>query len=147
MSDFAVVDASVAFKWLVEEEHSDTATALVRLWNEEGIQPSAPYLMLSEVANALHRRVIRGDLSPETAAGLMKDLLSMGVAFHDSSNLHVKALQLARRHNQSAVYDSYYLALAEELDCELWTADKRLYRSARASVDNLRWIGELVQHG
>ena len=36
MSVYVVVDASVAFKWLVEEEHSDKATALARLWDDEG---------------------------------------------------------------------------------------------------------------
>jgi len=36
MSEYVVVDASVAFKWLVEEEHSDKATALVRHWDDEG---------------------------------------------------------------------------------------------------------------
>ncbi len=39
MSDFVVVDASVAFKWLVEEENSDKATALTRLWDDHGTQP------------------------------------------------------------------------------------------------------------
>lgn len=58
MSEFAVVDASVAFKWLVEEEYSDEATSLTRLGIDEGIQPTAPSLMPFEVANALHRRVV-----------------------------------------------------------------------------------------
>ena len=45
MSEFVVVDASVAFKWLVEEEYSDEVTSLARLWTDEGIQPTAPPLM------------------------------------------------------------------------------------------------------
>ena len=45
MSEFVVVDASVAFKWLVEEENTDKATALIRLWNEKGTQLAAPRLM------------------------------------------------------------------------------------------------------
>ncbi len=58
MSEFVVVDASVAFKWLVEEENSDKATELTRLWDDEGVQLAAPSLMPFEVANALHRRVL-----------------------------------------------------------------------------------------
>lgn len=50
MSEFAVVDASVAFKWLVEEEYSDEATALTQLWIDEGIPPTASSLMPFEVA-------------------------------------------------------------------------------------------------
>ena len=32
--------------------------------------------------------------------------------------------------NRAAAYDSFYLALAEGLDCELWTADERLHNAA-----------------
>ena len=69
MSEFVVVDASVAFKWLVEEENSDKATALTRLWDDEGTHLAAPPLMPFEVANALHRRVVRGDLSGRGCSG------------------------------------------------------------------------------
>ena len=142
MSEFVVVDASVAFKWLVEEENSDKATALTRLWDDEGTQLAAPHLMPFEVANALHRRVMRGDLAVEVATELMQDLLSLGVALHEMPNLHRRALELASRLKQGAVYDAHYLALAESLGCELWTADQRFYRAASTGVDNVRWIGE-----
>ena len=143
MSEFVVVDASVAFKWLVEEENSDKATALTRLWDDEGVQLAAPPLMPFEVANALHRRVVKGELAVEVAADLMQDLMSLGVAFHATPNLHSKALELASRLMQGAVYDAHYLALAESLGCELWTADQKFYRAASSEVDNVRWIGEL----
>ncbi|MXZ42449.1 MAG: type II toxin-antitoxin system VapC family toxin [Caldilineaceae bacterium SB0666_bin_21] len=142
MSEFAVVDASVAFKWLVEEEYSDEATSLTRLWIDEGIQPTAPSLMPFEVANALHRRVVRGDLSVEVAADLMQNLMSLGIALHETPHLHRRALVLAGQLGQGAVYDAHYLALAESLGCEFWTADRRFYRTARPSIDSVRWIGE-----
>lgn len=142
MSEFAVVDASVAFKWLVEEEYSDEATSLTRLWIDEGIQPTAPSLMPFEVANALHRRVVRGDLSVEVAADLMQNLMSLGIALHETPHLHRRALVLAGQLGQGAVYDAHYLALAESLGCEFWTADRRFYRTARPRIDSVRWIGE-----
>ena len=142
MSEFVVVDASVAVKWLVEEENSDKATALTRLWDDEGTQLAAPSLMPFEVANVLHRRVVRGDLAVEVAADLMQDLMSLGVALHETPNLHRRALELANQLKQGAVYDAHYLALAESLGCELWTADQRFYRAAGIGVDNVRWIGE-----
>ena len=43
---------------------------------------------------------------------------------------------------QPAVYDSIYLALAEALDGELWTADERFYRAASPQFSNVRWLGE-----
>ena len=37
MSGFAVVDASLAFKWLVREEHTDKALAILRRWHNEEV--------------------------------------------------------------------------------------------------------------
>lgn len=144
MSDFVVVDASVAFKWLVEEENSDKATALTRLWDDHGTQPMAPPVMPFEVANALHRRVMREDFVLEVAKELLQDLLSLGVVLHQTPSLHIRALELASQLNQGAVYDAHYLALAESLDCEMWTADQRLYRAAGPVFDNMRWIGNFT---
>lgn len=142
MSEFVVVDASLAVKWLVEEEYSDRATALTRLWDEQGIQPVGPSLLPFEVANALHRRVARGEMDVEAAGGLLQDMMAVGVALTEMSGLHTRALELASQLRQGAVYDAHYLALAESLDCELWTADRRFYRAASPGIGNVRWIGE-----
>ena len=147
MSEFVVVDASIAFKWLVEEENSDKATALTRLWNNQGAQLAAPRLMPFEVCNALHRRVVRGELAVDVAAGLMQDLMTLGIALHESPDLHRRALILASRLDQGAIYDAHYLALADSLRCEFWTADRRFYRTARSSVDSLRWVGDFTAPG
>ncbi len=106
MSDFVVVDASVAFKWLVEEEHSDKATALARIWDDAGTRLAAPHLMPFEVTNILHRRVVRGELTVEVAVSLIRDLISVGIELHESPDLHAKALELASRLMQGATYDA-----------------------------------------
>ena len=142
VSEFVVVDASVAVKWLVEEEDSDRATSLVRLWDGGGVQMTAPYLMPFEVANALHRRVASGELEVEMAASLMEQLESFGIELHHPAGLHGIALRLANRLGQRASYDSHYLALAETLGCELWTADRQFYRAASPTAPNIRWIRE-----
>ena len=55
MSDFVVVDASLAFKWLVEEENSEVAHAILQVWDRQGIGLAALHLMPFEITNALHR--------------------------------------------------------------------------------------------
>ena len=122
MSEFVVVDASLAVKWLVEEEYSDRATALTLLWDEQGIQPIGPSLLPFEVANALHRRVARGEMDAEAAGDPLQDMMAVGVALTETPGLHRRALELASQFRQGAVHDAHYLALAENLDCELWTA-------------------------
>ncbi len=142
MNGLVVVDASLAVKWLVDEEDSDKAHAVLESWVARGVTRIAPYLMLFEVANALHRRVARGELSVDNSARMMTRLLGSSLELRQSPGLHVRALELASRLSQAAVYDAHYLALAESLNCELWTADYRLYRMASSEAENVRWIGE-----
>lgn len=144
MNGIVIVDASLAFKWLVREEHSDEARAISRSWASEGIRTAAPHLMPVEVTNALHRRVVRGELTVGDAARLLQNLLASGIELRDAPNLHVRALKLANELSQGAVYDSHYLALAETLDCELWTADEKFFRVASQAADNIRWVGGFV---
>ena len=147
MNGLVVVDASLALKWLVEEEFSDEAHAVLRSWGTERRHLAAPYLMLAEVTTALHRRVVRSELTVDDAEGLLEDLMSLGIKLHETPDIHGRALELASRLNQGAVYDAHYLALADILDCELWTADEKFFRAARPAVENVRWIGELAASG
>ncbi len=142
MNDYVVVDASLAFKWLVKEIHTDEANDLGRWWNNQGTRIAAPYLMPVEVTNALHRRVARGELTLEAATQRVQSLLSSGLELHQPSQLYGRALELASQLGQGAAYDAHYLALAETLGCEMWTADRRFYRAASPVVRSVRWVGE-----
>ena len=139
-----VVDASLAVKWLVEEDDSDTAHAALQFWVAQDITRIAPHLMPFEVANVLHRRVLRGELNAGDSLRMMALLLESSLELHQPPGIHIRALQLASQLKQNAAYDAHYLALAESLGCELWTADERFYRAASPSIDNIRWLGEFV---
>ena len=141
MNEFVVVDASLAVKWLVEEEDSDKAHAVLQSWVSQDITRIAPYLMPFEVANALHRRVVRGELSVDESARMIARLLGSRLELHQTPSLHVRALELASQLSQAAAYDAHYLALAEEFGCELWTADERFHLAA-VTAGNVHWIGE-----
>jgi predicted nucleic acid-binding protein len=60
------------------------------------------------------------------------------VADEDS---HRRSLALAAELDIASAYDAHYLALAEELDCELWTADSRLYNAVRDRFPRIRMLG------
>ena len=141
MNGFAVVDASLAAKWLLYEDNSDRARALSRRWTDDGTLPVAPYLLPVEVANVLHRRVVRGELNLGMAVRLVETLLASGVELRETPQIHVRTLELADELGQGAVYDSHYLALTESLGCDLWTADERFYRAATRESFAVNWIG------
>lgn len=137
-----VVDSSVAIKWLVDEPHSDRAAERLRAWAGAGLQLLAPDLIAAEVANALYKRVRRGDLTHDDAQALLAQLLDLGIELAPLSVLTPDALRLAHRFGSAACYDAHFLALAAREGCELWTADERLWNGVRRELAWVRWIGE-----
>lgn len=113
-----VVDASVAVKWVVEEEGSDAATALRKK------ELAAPALLLAECANALWAKARRDQLSSEEARECLDLLRAAPVTLVAMEELAPSALDLALELQQT-VYDSLYLALGLKLDAPVVTADRR----------------------
>ncbi|MEW6448013.1 MAG: type II toxin-antitoxin system VapC family toxin [Bacillota bacterium] len=132
-----VVDASLAAKWVVNEEGTETAVNLLERWAEEGFLVAAPCLIFIEVTNALYKRVRRGELTLSDAVILLEHLASLGIAIQDTASLHARTLELADRFGLPSTYDAYYLSLAETLQCEFWTADQRLYNIVK---QELNWV-------
>jgi predicted nucleic acid-binding protein len=137
------VDASVAVKWLLIEEHSDRAIALYEA-TAKGNQPiAAPPLLPLEVTNILRQRMRTQDgISLVRATEHLAAFLAFPIAFHNPVGLHHQALVLADALGLPATYDAHYLALAEHLACELWTDDRRLIRQVVHSLPFVRWIGD-----
>jgi predicted nucleic acid-binding protein len=63
--------------------------------------------------------------------------LALPLEPHGDADLHWRAVELANTFSLRAVYDPDYLALAELLEGEFWTADKAL---ARAVQSSLSWV-------
>ena len=115
-----VVDASVAVKWLVEEEHSDAADRLL----DGNHELFAPRLMASEVGNGLWRKVRMGELERSRAGALAAAISEMAVRWTEDEEVGPDAVRLSLALNRP-VYDCVYLALAHRLGVTLVTADIR----------------------
>ncbi len=113
-----VVDASVAIKWLVDEDDSLIARSLLDGTHEI----AAPRLMAVEVANALRRKTLQGDLEPLRAQELAEAIPRMQVNWTLDEILAHNALYLALILN-ATVPDCLYLALARVVPATLITAD------------------------
>ncbi|WP_353204782.1 type II toxin-antitoxin system VapC family toxin [Sphingomonas sp.] len=113
-----IVDASVAFKWLVKEADSDLAIA----WVASGEPLVAPLLILSETGHALSKRVRRGELAAAGADETFSRLPALITLIDDAPFMgRAFELSVALRH---AFYDCVYLAAAEALGDRLLTADE-----------------------
>ena len=131
MSDLAV-DASVAVKWFLPEEHSDEARAL--LASEHTL--IAPDLIIVETADVFWKNVRRGALTPEKAEEGLDLLFRVPIGLTPSPRLTQAALRIAIETDRS-VYDCLYLALANASGCRLVTADTRIYAYDVSVLDPL----------
>lgn len=137
-----IVDTSLAVKWVAVESASELAIRLSESWSRERIVVSAPDLMAFEAANALYSKAYWGHVSYDHAKDMMTSLMNIPIVYHQSASLHSRAMELAETLGQDMVYDSFFLALAEFLDCEFWTADKRFYDAARKTHPRIHYITE-----
>ena len=129
-----VVDTSIAVKWAVEEGDSQEANALRESWRALGLQASAPDLLTREFNSALFGKVRAGGMALNDAIDTLTRWESLDIVIYDSNPFHQRALELAVFVNHDEIYDLYFLALAENLNCELWTADQRFHRRVNNST-------------
>jgi predicted nucleic acid-binding protein len=126
----AILDASVAMRWIVPEVGTEHAVELL----SQPIAWKAPRLMMSEVAAALRRKVAGGDLRAEHAIDALDALLAAvadgTVQLAEDETLIAAALMLALTSGHR-VPDCLYLAIAEREGAALATADRRLEGLAR----------------
>ena len=116
-----VVDSSVAVKWCVDELGSRAAIQLI------GEPLIAPDIILAEVANALWKKHLRGEVQADHAAASLS-AVSQFVNVVPSASLAGDAFALSVTLSHP-VYDCFFLALAEQLDLELVSEDQRFIRS------------------
>ena len=119
-----IVDASVAFKWLVAED--DSPLAIMLLQRED---LSSPFMMLAEVGNALSKRLRNGQMNDGGAAEKLTGLPKL-VTLVDEAPYLGAALDLAVAINHS-FYDCIYFAMADARGEPLVTSDGVFARKVR----------------
>jgi predicted nucleic acid-binding protein len=136
-----VVDASVAVKWVLPEEHSAAAARLL----DEDYELLAPDLIWAEAGNVFWKKFRRSELLAEEGHSLLRDLRRYPIQILSSEELLAIAWEIASAHARS-FYDSLYLALAADRSCPLVTADRKLYNalSGGSSPVPLLWVEEVA---
>ena len=121
-----VVDASIAVKWVVEEERTQQALAL----RQRG-RLIAPELLGAECANILWKKVQRDEMSKDEALLAARLLQAAEIELVSTRSLLEPATRLAIELDHPA-YDCLYLALAIASNCRFVTADERFLTQALA---------------
>lgn len=100
-------------------------------WRRDGKGLVAPSLWMYEIASALCKAEHFQHLTRDEArvALSLAQRLEVRLVLPDTE-LTDAAVSWTHRLGRASAYDSFYLALAERLGCELWTADQRLAGAA-----------------
>jgi predicted nucleic acid-binding protein len=94
--------------------------------------------------NCQARIIASWQLLPKEASDALEAVLGLGIDLRSDGELHSRALAMAGKLGPAAAYDAHhvahYLALAERLGVEFWTADRRLQQAVGATLPWVRLL-------
>lgn len=141
--ELAIIDASVAAKWILTEPQTGVALDLLR----QPLRCRAPSIILIEVAGAVVRRFRSGQLSAEESHAACEDWRALADDLFERiipcDELYDTAIQLALK-IRHPLADCLYLAAAMQLDCPLITADQLLHERGRRVHDGVMLLAKAI---
>ena len=131
-----VVDSSVAVKWFLRESEDDVdhALELLEAHRDGDLMLAAPSHLLLETLNALRYR----GADEKTLTRATSQLLDLSLEIHELPDLIDSAARVAAHHDLT-LYDAAFAALANVLDAELITSDRRIVESGACDA---HFLGE-----
>jgi predicted nucleic acid-binding protein len=140
-----VIDSNLVAAIVLPLSYSEPAGNRMIAWKKAGEELFAPTLWEYELTSIFRKAVVADLLNAEEAVGALHRILALNVRRIPPNNeLHLKAMQWAGRFGHRNAYDAHYLALAEDLEVPLWTADQRLANAARQlGAGWVHWVGEI----
>jgi predicted nucleic acid-binding protein len=135
-SSWICVDANLVIR-LVADPSDESVQRLWAQWDTTRRQLAALSLLYYEVTDALYHYQALGYMTALSVRLALEAALALLLHLYRESELRRRALALAERFRFPATYDAHYLAVAEHLDGELWTADHALAQSVQSE---LGWV-------
>jgi predicted nucleic acid-binding protein len=124
-----VVDASVAIKWMIEEQDSALADRLL-----DGAHDFlAPELIVAEVISAAWKQRRRGAIDDAQFEDIVVRMADGPIECRPLRPLVPRAAAMARELDHP-IYDCLYLALVEAENAPMVTADRRLVAVVRETA-------------
>ncbi len=144
-----VLDSSVAVKWYLPEEEHEEAAGLLRLAESEELTLLAPSTVYPEFFNALWQQHRREGLPLEEMRASWEQFAIDPVFLYAPEDLMHRAAEIAFD-SGAIIYDALFLALAEDAETVMITADDKLLKALGGTeyaslAHSLREVGSLLQ--
>ena len=120
-----VLDASVAAYWVLRNPRQAKALKLRTEYQQNIHELIAPSHFPSEIASALTKAERQKLIPVGDAHLLIQDILNTPPVLYAILSLFYRAVEISSQ-TRTAFYDCLYVALAEQENCELVTADDKL---------------------
>jgi predicted nucleic acid-binding protein len=131
-----VIDAGIALRLVTVNDLQARCRNLVDELVKNSLKLCAPMLWACETTSGLTKALYFQQITIDEARVGLEQLADLGVALTLPDGLQNRlAFDWTVRLKRAAAYDSYYLALAESLSCDLWTTDSRLVNAVK-----LGWV-------
>jgi len=147
MTSWVVADSNILLATVLVEPHREKAQALLRHWAWNDVEVVAPSLFRYEIIAVIRKHVYRGTFSLEDGIKARDQLLSEPIKLLMNDDLLRRAYEMATQFNRPTAYDSQYLAVAEHLGCEFWTADERMFNAVSSALPWVKWISNFSLPG
>lgn len=123
-----VLDTSVAVKFHVPEEQHEEANTLRSAFEEGRVELLAPGTILPEAFNAFWQLHRRGELIREEVREGWALVSNLPLSLYAPEDLMPRAVELTFE-TSVIVYDALFVALAEDVDTLVVTADGKLLKA------------------
>ena len=138
-----VLDANLALALILPLPYSQPAAEQLKRWKCARVVIHAPSLWSYEVTSGLRKAVFDRAIAPEVAQDGLRSLWALNIVQTPADpGLALDALRWADRLGRRVAYDAAYLALAERLGVEFWTADGALTHNMRQM--GITWVRSVV---
>jgi len=130
-------------KAVVKERLSEKATLLIADASDAEVFLIAPHFFDAEIYSAVRKKVYSGEITAEAGETAFEDLKGLPVQLMPTGHLLDRTWEIAKQFNLRWLYDAFYVSLAEDRACMLWTADKELYEAVK---DELAFVKSLEDY-
>ncbi|MCC5656739.1 type II toxin-antitoxin system VapC family toxin [Nostoc sp. XA010] len=143
MTRVLCLDTSVWIPYLVPEVYQPQSRKLVTEALSLSIGLVAPAFAWAEVGSVLRKKTRMGVITTEEAQGFFEDFCELPIDYIEEEAIRVITWKIADKYALSTLYDAAFLACAESVSAEFWTADAALVRQLMPRPAYLREIGEI----
>jgi predicted nucleic acid-binding protein len=137
-----ILDASFVGSMVLLEPTSHLTRSLYEAWKEQQAELYAPSLLVLEVGTSIRKNAVRGLISESAAADSLAafQALVKYITLAPVAGLVLGAWAIALKYRLLNLYDASYVALADQLGGEVWTADARMRRSMPEHAERIRVV-------